>query len=344
MTGTLAIPSLPVVLGLRGWYVVESSSDGTKLFAADGLNVYVSADSGVTWTKVEILGFSNIMGLACSSDGTTVYAVNDSNLYRSTDSGITWTNMNNPKSWRSITCSSDGTKIVAGAAGFYFSASGSYQAFSGGKLWTSTNSGSTFTERSVPNIQLGGGAWNKESVASSADGTKLVAVENHINSNLGGRWIWTSTDSGANWTERIGGQLWTSVASSSDGVKLVVCAQNNYIYTSTNSGVNWTQQTGSGSRNWISITSSSDGTKLAAAVQNGYLYTSTDSGVTWTQRATAKNWSSIASSSNGTKLIAVINSGVQYTSIDSGVTWTTLTPDYYPVGFVPSTSTLIAIR
>jgi hypothetical protein len=57
-----------------------------------------------------------------------------------------------------------------------------------------------------------------------------------------------------------------------------------YIYTSTDSGVNWTQQTNSGQRQWKGITSSSDGIKLAASVNGGYIYTSTDSGVNWTQQ------------------------------------------------------------
>ena len=35
---------------------------------------------------------------------------------------------------------------------------------------------------------------------------------------------------------------------------------NGYIYTSTNSGASWTEQTSAGSRDWASIASSSDGT------------------------------------------------------------------------------------
>jgi hypothetical protein len=67
------------------------------------------------------------------------------------------------------------------------------------------------------------------SITSSSDGAKLAAVVNNaINGN-----IWTSTDSGATWTED------TSVGST---------------------------------KNWYSITSSSDGTKLAAVVNNGNIW------------------------------------------------------------------------
>ncbi|MBF0519819.1 MAG: hypothetical protein HQK92_08860 [Nitrospirae bacterium] len=53
----------------------------------------------------------------------------------------------------------------------------------------------------------------------------------------------------------------------------MVSVNNGYIYTSTDSGSNWTAQTGAGSRNWNSIASSSEGTMLAAVVNGGSIYT-----------------------------------------------------------------------
>ena len=46
-----------------------------------------------------------------------------------------------------------------------------------------------------------------------------------------------------------------------------------HIYTSTDSGSNWTEQTSAGSRSWTGIASSSDGTKLAAIVNGGSIWT-----------------------------------------------------------------------
>ena len=62
--------------------------------------------------------------------------------------------------------------------------------------------------------------WTR--VASSADGTKLVAVV------YGGQ-IYTSTDSGATWTARASNQQWWSVASSANGSKLVAVEYNGQI-------------------------------------------------------------------------------------------------------------------
>ena len=164
------------------------------------------------------------------------------------------------------------------------------------------------------------------SITSSSDGTKLAAV---VRGDYGG-YIYTSTNSGASWTQQTasGSRYWYSITSSSDGTKLAAVHYRGYIYTSTDSGATWTERspvTASTTRNWASITSSSDGTKLAAVVYPGYIYTSTDSGATWTARQTdtIRYWYSITSSSDGTKLAAVVRDGYIYTSTDSGATWTT---------------------
>ena len=75
-------------------------------------------------------------------------------------------------------------------------------------------------------------------VASSADGSNLVAVAN----NEPGA-IFISPDSGVTWTNANAPvQAWTAVATSADGTQ-IVAAGNNYpgaIFVSTNSGAIWT--------------------------------------------------------------------------------------------------------
>ena len=151
------------------------------------------------------------------------------------------------------------------------------------------------------------------SVASSADGTKLVAVVENGQ-------IYTSTDSGITWTAREANRDWIGVASSADGTKLVATVEGGQIYTSTDSGVTWTPR--ENNRNWRNVASSSDGTKLVAVEITGQIYTSTDSGVNWTARENNRSWTGVASSADGTKLVATVWTGQVYTSIDSGVTWT----------------------
>jgi photosystem II stability/assembly factor-like uncharacterized protein len=206
------------------------------------------------------------------------------------------------------------------------------------------------------------GAYDWTSVASSADGTKLVAVGNngpiYTSTDSGVTWtaqnsvtadwtsvassadgtklvvvdsmdtyqaIYTSTDSGITWTPRNGTRYFNCVASSADGAKLVARDRTGQIYTSTDSGVTWMAQTNSGALLWNSVASSADGTKLVAAGNGDGIYTSTDSGVTWVARSDIGVWTSIASSADGTKLAAGNGNGFIYTSTDSGVTWTVQT-------------------
>jgi photosystem II stability/assembly factor-like uncharacterized protein len=170
--------------------------------------------------------------------------------------------------------------------------------------------GGIWTPLTMPILPQGQGWYD---VASSADGTKLVATV------YGGR-LYTSTDAGVTWTPRANDQYWVSVASSADGTKLVAAVAGGFLYTSTDSGETWTERVNDLNRNWWSVASSADGTKLVA-VGFGGLYTSTDSGVMWMARQNG-NWFAVASSADGTKLVATVYGGGLYTSTDAGVTWT----------------------
>src|ERR1039457_2639148 len=79
-----------------------------------------------------------------------------------------------------------------------------------GFIYVSTNSGRIWKSTSAPS-----NFW--ACVASSADGTKLVAVD----SGRGDGLIYASTNSGKTWNPTSApGNFWSSVASSMDGTKL----------------------------------------------------------------------------------------------------------------------------
>jgi len=171
-----------------------------------------------------------------------------------------------------------------------------------------------------------GGVWTARdttrswySVASSADGIKLVAVVN------GGQ-IYTSTNSGVSWVARDFARNWQRVASSADGTRLAAVVYGGQIYTSADSGVTWTAR--DSSRNWSGVSSTGDGTRLAAVVFGGQIYTSTDSGVTWNVQSNSvvANYNSVAMSADGTKLATTIYGGMVLVSTNSGVNWVGSTP------------------
>ncbi|HXJ58997.1 MAG TPA: hypothetical protein VNU68_20250 [Verrucomicrobiae bacterium] len=162
-------------------------------------------------------------------------------------------------------------------------------------------------------------------IASSADGTKLVAAglalaPIHISTNSGATW-WPVTNvfPSTNW----------SVAISSDGTRMVASA-GGAIYTSSDSGVIWSK-TSAPAASWTSVASSGDGSQLVALASYSFacpcpgIYTSTNFGVTWVSNnapfSIAAFNSTIVSSADGTKL-AASGSGQINLSTNSGATWT----------------------
>jgi len=146
----------------------------------------------------------------------------------------------------------------------------------------------------------------------------------------------TTTPAGVTWTPTGPSANWSSVASSSNGTKLVAIGTNALVYTSTNSGATWVQQSFHvdpiiASSNWAAVASSADGVKLVAAINGGTNFgigeiaTSSDSGATWSIHDPLTYWRCVASSSDGVKLVGGgqrFGPGSVYTSTNSGVDWT----------------------
>jgi len=147
---------------------------------------------------------------------------------------------------------------------------------------------------------------NWSCVASSADGTKLVAA-------VDGGLVYISTNSGGAWVETTSGaDNWAALACSADGTKLLAASALRYlgdtgmVYRSTDSGATW-MPTGFGQDNWHGVASSADGSTLAAA--GGLCKVSTNSGANWSYLVgailTSSSFPLVASSSDGT-IMAVL--------------------------------------
>ena len=282
---------------------------------AGGAQVRLSAEFGTPATLPATTTFTFppgkfLKGWSKSPTGAVISTYNPESYSAAVTLYAVWENVIvGNKDWSSIAMSSDGTKLAA--------------AVSGGHIYTSSNSGATWTDHSSGAI-AGNKDWS--SIAMSSDGTKLAAA-------VSGGHIYTSSNSGATWTDRSSGVIagnkgWWSIAMSSDGTKLAAAVYARHFYTSSNSGATWTDRSKGvikGIKFWSSIAMSFDGTKLTA-VASDHIYTSSDSGTTWTDRSSSITSSriltSIAMSSDGTKLAAAAYPGHIYTSSDSGATWT----------------------
>ncbi len=269
---------------------------------------------------------------ACSADGTKLVAKVGNYLLSSTNAGVTWFTTGAPSnSWTCVAMSADGTRLVASAAVLFSPTRGGAH---GGPIYTSTDSGATWSPVNVPSNQW---AW----VASSADGVRLVAAAAYDYSNTAYGSIFVSTNSGADWTVTSAPtNVWHCVASSADGTRLIAGCGGafpvNYggIFISEDSGASWTSN--SVSTNfpagfppvWTSVASSADGSCLMGIrVLSTYtgsnmprVYTSTNFGDTWTSKDLQNVGAGfVASSADGGVLMASM--GHLYISTDAGVTW-----------------------
>jgi hypothetical protein len=260
----------------NNWYSVALSADGSKLFASGSSDtIYISVDSGATWTPTSMSGFI----VACSADGSKV--VVRQGIYTSENSGATWSLAATfPFYVGAAASSADGNKIAV--LGYR-------------EIYTSTNSGATWTSNTLPT--------SLTVLASSADGTRLVGG----GGTLGVVGLMAaSTDSGATWNLLDPGQnWWHSIASSADGRKLAAYGHWGGLIISTNSGATWTSANLGmiGAQGYV--VSSADGSKLMA--YGWGIFTSSDSGQTWVSNNVPPEifWYSAASSADGNKLVAV---------------------------------------
>jgi photosystem II stability/assembly factor-like uncharacterized protein len=212
----------------------------------------------------------------------------------STNLGASWAQMTNYVHPIAIAASADGTKFVAVT---YDSTQG--------LIYTSTDSGMTWKQ--ATNGTVAGPGWY--SVASSADGTKLVA-------GPGNGAIYTSADSGVTWvSNNTPLREWNSVASSADGSHLIAAAFPTSVlpggvYTSEDYGTSWRSNT-LAPYQWLGVASSADGRKLVAVPKYGPIYTSIDAGYSWTSNSAPSTnfWYAAASSADGNKLAAAVYLG-----------------------------------
>ncbi len=235
MTWTLTSPESKVECWSEG---ISASGDGkTLLLGGDrsistdssGTNqllLYISTDAGTTWTGSLTnaqwdhgTNFSFISGVAVSADASVLLAVTQSGdvysglMLLSTNGGMSFlTNAISsqvPHSvFHGVACSSDGRIILACRHSPWSPLPG---------IYVSTNTGNSWLRTNISGVM---------SVACSADGTKLAAVDYNGHA-------FRSSDTGATWIQEEpgAGTFLVGVASSADGCKLVAVVHGGGIST-----------------------------------------------------------------------------------------------------------------
>jgi hypothetical protein len=225
---------------------IACSADGSKLLLAGGGYspvggdvLYVSHDSGATWTAASV-PTGGWYAVASSAEGTVLMATErwSGTVYVSTDSGATWSRATLPVTWwQGVACSANGAVLYATASR---TTSGSPEG-----IYASADGGATWSQAAAPPATTNGD-WGP--VACSADGMRVMVGE--------GANVWISTNSGVNLRLAFtldppylapGDQfVCASLACSADGRKVAVGGESlgNYynqvaVATSADSGATW---------------------------------------------------------------------------------------------------------
>lgn len=248
------------------WTTVAMSSDGKKMISAGVYIMYVSSDSGKTWTPSVSGTGINWQWVCASANFSVAYGLTYAReVYKSTDSGSTWTALATQPGGTGaykICCSSNGSIILIAALN---------------AAVLSTDGGSTWVEV-VYASQEG------NDVAMSADGSILYYTDFQVG-------VYVSINGGATWTQTslpsvTGGRF--SIACSADGATVIAGVIGDNVYLTRNKGATWTAVTALPTAYWFTgLAVSADGSKIAvSAPYSTGLYLSKDSGNTWTQSTT----------------------------------------------------------
>jgi len=172
------------------------------------------------------------------------------------------------------------------------------------------------------------------SVASSADGTRLVAA------SYGGQ-IFVSTNAGSSWVPVGAPSTWASTASSAEGGAVIATGwgATQSLYISIDSGTTWMPVVTNGAF-WGAIASSANETRIVAISYDtfsGGICTFTNAGAFWAPAYASdiNQLRSVACSADGSHMAAVARGeylgsvGLIYTSTNGGATWGAQEDQFY---------------
>lgn len=302
------------------WLLVNSSiqnngvthlamnSKGLLYGAGTDSGVFVSADSGLTWKRIQ--SGSHIYTLYSNDSGTYIGTIRG--IYKTTDNGTNWIQTNNGLKDTVIQCIYSASKDLIFAA-------------TSGGLYFSTNQGDNWSRCSngIPNSYM---------LSVFADSNGIVFAGNYS------RGIYKSTDYGVTWTASRNGLVnsrVTSTAFTSKGT--LVCTTDYGLSTSTDRGDSWSTPLVSGGLSSVTLNAHDS---IFTVSSNG-LYLSSDEGVSWKIVGPSNvGVSSLCITKRGT-IIANTASGLQRSS-DGGVDWLPIDIDLQIEGYKGTIRSIVA--
>lgn len=253
-------PSLPNTKGKAASWTSCVASDSFKVLACaqNGGYVYVSRDSGSSWTASSKYSF--YYNLAMTSSGSSFAASPSLSV---SANGLDWTAQTacSPStSIYSVALSSSGSVYYTPSINtIYENSKGIWQYDSKKSLYKTA---ATYT------------GTDGSSTDSAADGTAddTTADDATDDTNTDNDWTWESMDSSV-------AASYASACVSSDGMVIAAVVSDGTLKVSTDAGQSWAgDSTAGNSVDWSDIIASSDGSTIVAVSYDGAIYRSTDSG------------------------------------------------------------------
>lgn len=321
------------VLALRGTSIfdIEFAPTGTAYIGTQD-SIRRSTDDGLSWMLLNLgIGLNDQVfdvALDPSNQSTMWAGIADAtgaqpvNVMRSTDSGATWSNRTPPLaapiSCRGIAVDpSDSNTVIAVFGGD----------FGGGQVWTTTDGGDSWTNRSA-------GLPNNPMQAVVYDGTRLLVGggQRFGSENVG---LYQSTDVGATWTPLHDGTWPVLVVDAiavdpNDTQTILVAIDGSGVNRTTDGGNTWQIGTGgTGALAGRSLRFRPDSsTELFLGASSLAVFRSTDGGDHFVQSSSGiseLNLFSVDASPLASNELAVAfqgqNNGGVLRSLDGGVTW-----------------------
>lgn len=294
----------------RDWVAMTSTSD--KRVVISQQNLFVTSDSGSTWTPKSWLKTNETSSLALtdvdgSTDTKTLILCQGfaGKVFLSKDSGDSWTPVDSlgTKDWKFVSSSADGKTLTA---------------YNGLKLCVSTDSGSSWTEKGLSKITSAPNLWTPWLAMDAADDGKTLVVATSKN-------LYLTTDAGGSWSGvgtpgDLGKSQWRSVAINKEVTRIVAGTQGGKVYIGTKNGSAWIWTSTSFTGTWV-VACSSDGQTIAAAnysqkdeatkkINKGKIQLSTDGGSTWTEQSPEGFWVCIWSSTQGSIMAGALGEDI----------------------------------